>query len=102
MYLEENTKKFFSNYFQENFDIKNKEFTKLVESNSIDSFKSLVSKLLSSLQSLVSTNKPNDGILESKGDIRNWKEFKDLDATILQLVQIKKETMIQNTHFLLF
>lgn len=90
MYLEENTKKFFSNYFQENFDIKNKEFTKLVESNSIDSFKSLVSKLLSSLQSLVSTNKPNDGILESKGDIRNWKEFKDLDATILQLVQIKK------------
>lgn len=90
MYLEENTKKFFSNYFQENFNIKNKEFTKLVESNSIDSFKALVSKLLSSLQSLVSTNKTNDDILESKGDIRNWKEFKTIDETIIELIQIKK------------
>jgi len=90
MYLEENTKKFFSNYFQENFDIKNREFNTLVESSSIDSFKGLVNKLLTSLQSLVNTNKTNDGILESRGDIKNWKEFKDLDATILQLVQIKK------------
>jgi len=95
MYIEEKQKVFLQEYFIENEFTTNKEFSNLLESDLVmGTFKATISKLFDKVSSILDDiRKSGDTINQSKGNIRNWSEFKKLDEVLLQMKSHNKNNL---------
>ena len=95
MYIEEKQKVFLQEYFIENEFTTSKEFSNLLESDLVmGTFKATISKLFDKVSSILDDiRKSGDTINQSKGNIRNWSEFKKIDEVLLQMKSHNKNNL---------